>query len=504
MSSSALSSAYVSQVVGWLLTKGQFNNSTPNLPQRIVILGEANKANQSGLDLTPLEITSADVAGQNYGYGSPIHMVSRILRPKSGEGVGGVPVFAYPQASSGATAKVMEVTPAGTATGNGTHTLVIAGREGIDGDRYDFTIATGDTAADIATKITDAVNNVVACPVSANDSTYSSILTSKWEGETADDLTLSVLTNGNDLGISYVVEDDVQSGAGTPSISAALDLFGETWNTIVINTYGTNSGIMDTLEAFNGIPDPNNPTGRYSAIAWLPFVALTGTTADDPSAISDARKDEVTIALCPAPGSAAHPMEAAANMAVLYAPNAQDTPQKEIINQKYPDMPIPSSGNIGSMGIYTNRNAFVKKGCSTVALSGGSYQVKDFVTTYHPTGENPPFYRYVRDLNVHYNIRYAYFLKEAAFVVGKTLAGDDDEVTATGVIKPKDWANIVNNMLADLVDRGLVTDQAFSTESLVVNISSANPNRFETFFRVKITGIARLSSTTAEAGFNFG
>jgi hypothetical protein len=40
--------------------------------------------------------------------------------------------------------------------------------------------------------------------------------------------------------------------------------------------------------------------------------------------------------------------------------------------------------------------------------------------------------------------------------------------------------------------------------SITVEVSSINPDRLETFFRYKRTGTARISSTTAEAGFNFG
>ena len=42
------------------------------------------------------------------------------------------------------------------------------------------------------------------------------------------------------------------------------------------------------------------------------------------------------------------------------------------------------------------------------------------------------------------------------------------------------------------------------TDSLLVELSSSNPDRLETSFRYKRTGFLRISSTTMEAGFNFG
>jgi hypothetical protein len=94
-------------------------------------------------------------------------------------------------------------------------------------------------------------------------------------------------------------------------------------------------------------------------------------------------------------------MEAAANDAVLFAVTAQNTPELDILNKFYSDMPTPTL--IGSMADYNNRDLFVKKGCSTVDLVSGKYQVKDPVTTYHPDGEIPPQFRYRRDMMIDWN-----------------------------------------------------------------------------------------------------
>lgn len=502
MSSNAVGAERVSKIVGYKIVKGDFRQVTPNLPQRIAILGEANNAEQGSLSLTPVEITSAQQAGQLYGFGSPIYHIMRILRPPTGDVIGGIPTVVYPQAeAAGATAKVLEVTPTGVATGNGTHTVMIAGRAGQEGVFYDINIETGDTTADITAKIEDAVNNVLGSPVSATSTDYEATLTSKWKGLTADDISVTVDTNDNDLGITYSVVS-TQSGSGTPSIAAALALFANDWNTIVVNTYGTVTSILDALEAFNGIPDPSTPTGRYTGIIMKPFIALTGSTADDPTGITDTRLNDVTIAICPAPGSAGLPFEAAANMARLFARQAQDTPHLDVSGKAYPDMPTPTS--IGSMASYENRDAFVKKGCSTVDLVAGQYQVQDFVTTYHPLGETPPQFRYCRNLMLDFNVRFGYYVLELIHVVDHAIANDDDTVSASKIVKPKMWKQVLDKYAEDLVTRGLIVDVTFMQDSIEVNISTTNPDRLETFFRYKRSGFTRIASTTAEAGFNFG
>jgi len=504
MVSDAVGLERISRIVGYKLTKGNFALSSPNLPQRLAVLAEANEANQLTLDTTPKQITSAKQAGDLYGYGSPIHMIARILFPKSGEGIGGIPVYIYPQAEpGGASAKVIEITPTGTATGNGTHYLKICGRDGMDGDFYAINVEEGDTTADLTAKINDAVNNILGCPCISTEDGYTAELTSKWKGKTANDISVSVDTGDDELGISYAI-NSTASGAGVPSISAALTAFGNNWNTIVLNSYGLESTILSALESFNGRPADGNtaPTGRFAATIMKPFVAVTGSTADDPSATTDAREDDVTIALAPAPLSEGLQFEASANMIVLLAPTAQNNPHLDVSGQSYPDMPTPDS--IGSMAEYNNRDAFVKKGCSTVDLSAGRYKVMDFVTTYHKTGENPPQFRYVRNLMLDLNIYYGYYLLEQINVVDKAIAADSDIVSVQSVIKPKQWKQILFAYADDLASRALIVDPEFMQDSIDVDLSTTNPDRLETFFKYKRSGFARVLSTTAEAGFNFG
>ena len=499
--SNAVGRERISTIVGYKITKGNFSNSTPNLPQRIAILGEANTANQGGLSTDAVEITTALQAGDLYGYGSPIYNMMRILRPTTGGGIGGIPTVVYPQASSGATAAEREVTPVGTATANGTHTLIINGRGSVDGQKYDFVVASGDTPAAIVAKMITVVNNVLGAPVIATDATGKVALTAKWTGLTSEELDVVVDTNGASLGVTYGVVSSA-TGAGSPSITASLTSFGEDWNTVVVNPYG--SVAFADLEAYNGIPDPAVPTGRYQGVIMKPFIALYGDKTDDPSVLTDARKNDVTNAACPAPLSKGFDMEAAANMATLFARVAQDTPHLDVNALTYPDMPIPSDGNIGSMISYDFRDSIVKKGSSTVTLSGGRYKIEDFVTTYHPDGELPPQFRYCRNLMLDFNVRFTYYLLEQINVVDKAIAEDSDVVKVSGVIKPKMWKQIVDNMAADLGKRALVADVSFMQGSIEVGISTTNPDRLETFFKYKRTGIARIASTTAEAGFNFG
>ena len=75
-----------------------------------------------------------------------------------------------------------------------------------------------------------------------------------------------------------------------------------------------------------------------------PFVALTGAQATASATTdADARKTNVTIAVCPAPLSDGLQFEAAAN-SVSYWPGRRDNPHLDIAGQYLPDMPVPVGG----------------------------------------------------------------------------------------------------------------------------------------------------------------
>jgi len=511
--SDAVGSERISRIVGYKLIKGDFSNTTPNLPQRYAILAEANTDFQSTLDVdTPVQLTSAQHAATLFGWGSPMYNIARILFPVSGGGaIGGIPIIAYPQEEQpGATTLRKTITVSGTATAAGTHYVVIGGRYTLDGDTYAVNIAAGDTATQVAVKVADVVNNVLGCPMTATQTSPVGAVTTlntKWKGATANQVTVSVDTGDSDLGLTYTVAT-TQSGVGTPTVTDSLNLFGNEWNTGIINSYDLSTTVTAELEAFNGIPDPSTPTGRYAGIIFKPFIALTGTVEDSTTTsadvlLTDADKLNVTIAMCPAPLSAGMAMEAAANMATLFARKSQDNPHLDVEGMYYPDMPVPATA-VPATASYDVRDAIVKKGMSTVLIVAGKYQVQDFVTTYHPVGEVPPQFRYCRDLMLDCNVRYGYYLLEQTNVVDHMIANDNDVVSATNVIKPKQWKAIIQQYATNLTSRGLIADTAFMQDSITVGISTTNPNRLETFFRYKRTGTVRIASTTAQAGFNFG
>lgn len=500
----------ISRVSGYNVKRGVFTTDTQNLPQIIAVFGEANTANQSGLTVTKREITSAAEAADLYGYGSPIHSQMRILRPLSGDGVGGIPTIVFPQITDEeATSATRVWTVTGTATANTTHYVVVNGRTNLDFQQYYFDVKIGDTASTVATKIANAVNGVLSSPCFCDTDGNEILFETKWKGATSNGLSISILygnPTGRSIltaGLSYA-QTSTSNGTGGVDLAASLAQFGDDWYTMVTNPYG--SAQLDVLEQFNGLPNDENPTGRYSGLVYKPFCAYFGSTLSDKDDLADITDDanrvaQVTNVLCPAPASLGFSWEAVANMVALASVIYQNSPNLDVNNLSYPDMPTPFNGNIGDMKDYNNRDFLVKKGCSTVLLKNGAYVVQDLVTTYHLEGEVPLQYSYPRNLNIDWNMADSYRTFERLYLQDKTLVADGQIVDVDGCIKPKEWKGLVYELFDNIAEKALINDPEFSKSSMVVNISTLNPNRFETTFKYKRTGIARIESTTASAGF---
>lgn len=501
--STAVGLERLSRVSGYKIKKGFFSNDTQNLPQIIAVFGEANTAKQANLSINPIEVTSANQAGELFGYGSPLHQIMRILRPISGDGVGGIPTVVFPQLSSeSATATEVVFQVAGNAVANATHSVLINGRDGVDFMPYSYSVVIDDTPTIVAGKIRDAVNSVIGSPVIATSNINEVTFVTKWAGQTSNEINISFDTGLNDAGLGYAQTDRV-AGAGDVSLSDSFNLFGDTWYTSVINPYSSKLG---EFEQFNGFPDDNAPTGRWNGLIFKPFMAFFGANYEelvDYASVTDdvERKGQCTNVLCPAPNSLGFTWEAATNVVALFARIMQDTPHLDVNNKSYPDMPIPNDGTYGEMASYNTRDFLVKKGCSTVILENGAYKIMDLVTTYHPDGEVPLQYSYVRNLNLDWNVKDSYSTLETIRLKDKVLVEDNQIVNVSGAIKPKEWKAVLFDLFDELAAKALINMPEFSKESLSVQRSATNPNRFETFFRYKRTGIARIESTDAEAGF---
>lgn len=500
--STAIGSERRSRVSGYRIMKGFFDTSSPNLPQQILIVGSPNTANAPTVDYTKMkEVVSAREAGELFGFGSPIYQAMRILRPLNSDGVGGIPTFVLPLENNGIALK-LTFAISGTATKSGTHTVVINGRESIDGYSYAFEIMEDDTASNIALKMADAINGNIYSPFTAVATTSNVELTAKYKGEISNDLNVSINAS-NDLGVTYALTTTT-AGAGVSNFLRLEGALSTTWITAIVN--GDSSDLFHEFERINGVPYLDNPTGRYTPYIFKPFMAYTGITSTTvldytTLAATSTNVGQCTNVICPAPGSLGTRVEAAANVVRLFARTMQDTPEKDVNGMAYPDMPISQEPRFPMFTDYNQRDLFVKNGISNVTFENNQFLIQDLVTTYHVEGEFPYQFGYARNLNLDWNVKDAYTILEKRALRDKVILRDNDFSDSTNTIKPKEWKGIVYGLFDDLVNAALISDAEFSKQSLRIEVDSVNKDRFNTFFRYRRTGIARIVSTDVEAGF---
>jgi phage tail sheath gpL-like len=496
---------FISRIIGYSFFPAPGGGVPENLPQRIAVFGEGNTADQAGFDTAPFPFTTAKQVGDKYGYGSPLHQQARILRPQNSNVLGGVKTVVYPQieeVAAAATVATLGVT--GTATANAKHFLVVNGRKSLDGKPYSYSVVSGDTDAIVRQKIIDAISAVQGAPCTAVENATDIDFTSKWKGETSADLSIEIDVDGNSAGMVYAAVS-VVAGTGVADIQTSLDLFGSVWNTIVTNPYGSEAATLAIYETFNGVPDKENPTGRYNATNFKPFICLTGLKLSTEAALiaitdAAARKDQVTHEFAQAPNSKAWECEAAANLAVTFASQWQEDPHSTNGGVSYRDMPISSDGDIGEMKDYLVRNELAQKGCSTVSLVNEKYKVEDPFTTYHPEGENPPAYRKSRSLNIHWNVEYQWRIIVETSIQGKTILKDGEASTVDNTIALKMVKQLVISHNKNLNLKALITDLEFADDSITVSLGS-NPSRLDIKRGYKITETADVISTEAEVSF---
>lgn len=190
------------------------------LPQRIAVLAQGSS--NVTYSTTKWEATSAGAAGARFGFGSPIHLALRELRPANGDGVGTVPVTVYPLIDN-----VSSAAASGKIVPSGTQTLAAAYRIRISGNQSEqFVVPVGAVSLNsLLRAMGNALNAVLEMPMSVSY-TYGSVTAGALVGTGNGTLTALSIASG-----------------GTPKPGA--------W-TLVVNTVVANGGVW-TLTDPDGV-----------------------------------------------------------------------------------------------------------------------------------------------------------------------------------------------------------------------------------------------------------
>lgn len=487
----AVAESAVARVVGIETNFVNLRGGVKFLPQRIAVFGQGSTASQATYSTSKEIVTTAKYVGDNYGYGSPLHLAVNELLPPNGGGVGIIPVTIFPLDDDGAAVTAAgTITPVGAQNTAQTYYVKIANIRS-----KEFTLAALATVADATAAITTAINSVINMPVIATDGTTVVDLDVKWGGASGNGIAIEVV--GTEDGIVFT-SVATASGATNPSISAALAQIGDIWETLILNCLD----IADTttLDLYTDFFEP-----RWGPLIRKPAVVFTGTTeASQTTAIviPEARPTDRINAQLVAPGSDNLPFVVAADQLANIAVIANDNPPVDYAGQKATSV---TPGTDAEQWTATERDAAVQGGSSTIQLVDNVVEMSDTVTFYHPTGEEPPAYRFVNDqVKVWQSIFNLGLIFEADDWKGAPLIPDDQPTTNPDAKKPKDAVTAISVMIDSLGLEAIVSDPATAKSTIVANISTTNPRRLDVSYTYQISGNTGIISITANWGFFFG
>jgi len=490
--STAVDASAVARVLG---IKTEFKNLRGGvvlLPQRVALVGQGSTL--SVYSTTKLAVTSANQVGTLFGFGSPLHLAAKQLIPANGDGIGTIPLTVYPLEDDGSgVASAGDIAPTGDVTAQSVITVKVNNILATQ-----FVASVDDSVATLTAALTSAINGILDMPVVAVDSATSCDLTSKWKGASANDIYIEVEESATS-GVTWTVTQPV-NGAVNPDVDTALDQVGNVWETLILNCMDiADTATLDKFETFG--------QGRWGALVRKPCIVFTGTTESSATTaivIPEARKgtDRVNGQLV-SPASNDLPLIVAARQLARIAVVANNKPAWDYGSRQATGL---TPGADGSQWDNVARELAVKGGSSTTQVVDGVVNLSDTVTFYHPTGEEPPAYRYVCDIvklmNVLFNLDLIYATAEWD---GAPLVPNSQSIFAgTGAKKPKMATADSARMVDSLALNAILSNPEEIKATIESGISGTNPKRLDQTMTVQLAGNSNIISIDLNFGFNFG
>lgn len=460
------------------------------LPQQVALFGQGSTL--STFSVVPAKHTTAAAIGTAYGFGSPLHLAALKLLPVFGGGLGPIPLTVYPFVDDGGASPALgDITPAGVHVGAASYRVVMNGIRSAA-----FTIADGEGFAVLKTRITAAINGEVNMPMVAVDGVGDEVdLTSKWEGLSANDISVSI--EGPSQGITFAFTQPA-GGLVDPDVDLQLANITTKWETLLVSCFPIGTEVeLDKFEAW-GEP-------RWGALIRQPAHVITGsneTTLATLTAISATRKADRVNALVWVSGAVELPLQIAAAGAARIAAQGNANPPVDYAGQT---LDVTASLVPGDPLTFDERDTAVQAGLSTSEQADSTVFLSDTVTFYHPDGEVPPAHRYVVDnVKLQQLIFNLTLIFEADEWKGAPLVPDDQVITNPAARKPKDAKAAVARMIDGAGEAALISDPESAKKTITSVIDNTNPKRLNVAVTVQISGNSNVIDVTLNFGFFFG
>lgn len=373
----------------------QANSATTNL--RTVLFGQKLATGTAAAEQL-IYVSRPDDAKTLFGQGS---MLARMFeRYRKIDQTGEIWCVAIDDAS-GATAATGKIKFTGPATAAGTIALYIAGQKVAVG------IASGATAAQVATAVKDAVTAQPDLPVTATASSDEVTFTARHKGTLGNDILLQLnylgLAGNEQLpkGVGATITA-MAGGATDPALTNAIAALGDEPFEFICQPYG---GATE-LNAFAALMDDGS--GRWSYLKKLyghVYGAKRGT-AGDLLTFGRTRNDQhMTLDACepelPAPVWEVAAAFTARTAVFLRADITRPTQTGDLGEL----LPAPT----GKRFLLTDCQALLNAGMATHQFSGGKLRIQRAVTTYQKNSNDQPDDSYLDSEDLH---KIAYVLRD--------------------------------------------------------------------------------------------
>ncbi len=315
----------------------------------------------------------------------------------------------------------------------------------------------------------------------------------KWEGETGNDIYVEVIDPLEELTFAIV---QPTAGATNPTVDSQLTAIGTSWATMVLN--GLNISDTTALDAYQTWDE-----GRWTTEMHKPAVVFTGNTEADrglATVITAARSDDYTNCQVVAPGSPNLPVVVAARQLARIAKQANDNPPTDYGALVASGL-IPGADSV--QWSWSNRDAAVKAGSSTVEVVDGAVTIGNIVTMYAPEGEDPPAYSKVSSIvrlqNIIHNIN---LLFSQSIWARAVLIPDTQATVNPNARRPKDAKAALYGMIDSLAAWAIIADPERAKASTTCAIEGTN--RLGIDFLAPLSGNTEIIDVRLKFGFNFG
>ncbi len=415
--------------------------------------------------LTPSLVLSADIAGEQFGFGSQLHRMAVALFANDRT----IPWTFVALDDNGSNKATGTITITGTQTKAGTIFLYVAGQA------MQIPVAVGETNNDVATAIGAAITALPGLPVTAGVATNVVTLTAKNAGTIGNDIDIRTNFYPNDqktpAGLVVTIVP-MASGATDPDYSTVWGVVGEEQFNIVVSGLATSSAytaIQDELEARKGPDEQLQGIGFFGVSDTFSNLVTLGS-GKNTGYISTIGMDD---AMQP-------PWEWAAGEAARVAGSARNDPARpfQTLELNYL-IPPPATSRFTKQ----EREVLLQNGISTFTVdAGGNARIERAISMYQKN-EAGADSTALLDLNTPFTLDYIlYDLRtQTAQTFPRHKLRDDGKSLPAGqaIVTPNIYKAFVVSLFEGWEALGLVEGIDQFKRDLIVERNIQDPNRLD-------------------------